>query len=248
MKKKIVASMLSIAMLLTITGCSGSSETDFKSSVAENKVTESPATEGATEQVTPSESEAKEIFLGTVNGDSYTNDYFGFKVNTIDGFSFADDELIKLIGFVSAKTLKESKTITGKNVAQSLESGTTITDCLLKDNDLMNSLSVTLGSIDKSFTNDDLEYLLDNIIPSLKPSLNSLGAQDLVCERSTTTFCGAETPCIIIEYNTVNNGVALNMHMIEVLIVKDGYSATITAQAVNENDPMTLLNTVSSIK
>ncbi len=252
--KKMIATVLTTMMVFGVTACGNTAEdtrevTDEtvieeveESEDSEAEVTEEDAADEADAE-TDEETDAEEQdgILGAVDGDVYTNAFFGIKLNAVDGYSFLDDEQIAQLGYMSAEVLGNS------DITEAIESGETITDCLLADATFDNSINVTISSVDAEVSQDDAEAVIDATIPYLVESFEGMGFENLACERGTTTFLGEEFPCINISFVLTQDGVSYDMSMVEVILLNDGYSATITAQAGSEDEIATLLGAFESL-
>ena len=244
--KKFYAALLSLMMALSLTACGSSSETvtDLpEETVEEVETSEEEETEASDEKEETEEKEEEESdseedtgIHGVVDGSTYTNKYFGIKYQALPTYTFLDDATIERMGNMTVDMF-DNDTLT-----EALESGQTVMDCVVTDITMSNSVTITLGSIDSRASEYAMEDILDAALPSMKQMYESMGFEDLVCERSTTTFMGEETPCLNISFKFDNQGTVYDMSMVEVILIKDGYTATITVQADSDSKMTTLLN------
>ena len=104
MKRKFIAVVMTMTMVMALSACGKGAE--IQEPVAEATVEE--AVEAATEEASASEAteatteestkEADgEFSIGAVDGNAYVNEYFGVKLNLLDGYSFVDDETLAQI-------------------------------------------------------------------------------------------------------------------------------------------------------
>ena len=251
--KKFYAALLSLMMALSLTACGSSSETvtDLPEETVNEEVetSEEEETEASDdekeetkeEKETEAEAEGEEEetdtgIHGVVDGSTYTNKYFGIKYQALPTYTFLDDATIERMGNMTVDMF-DNDTLT-----EALESGQTVMDCVVTDITMSNSVTITLGSIDSRASEYAMEDILDAALPSLKQMYESMGFEDLVCERSTTTFLGEETPCLNITFTYSNQGTTIDMSMVEVILIRDGYTATITVQADSDEKMTTLLS------
>ena len=251
--KKMIATVLTTVMVFGVTACGNTAEdtrevTDEtvieeveESEDAEAEVTEDDAEDADAETDEETDAEEQDGVLGAVDGDVYTNAFFGIELSAVDGYSFLDDKQIAQLGYMSAEVLGNT------DITEAIESGETITDCLLADSTFDNSLNITISSVDSGVSQDDAEAVIDATIPYLVESFEGMGFENLACERGTTTFLGEEYPCINISFVLTQDGVSYDMSMVEVILLNDGYSATITAQAGSEDEIATLLGAFESL-
>ena len=261
MKKRFVATVLSLMMAFSLTACGNAADDrnvtvddaevveDADASVEEDADAEDADAEDAdAEENDEAEADAdvneQNGVFGAVNGDVYTNTYFGIKFEAIDGFSFLGDDVISQLGYMTAEVLGEG----ASEITEAIESGETVTDCLLADSTFDNSMNVTIGTADAELTQDDAELIIDATLPVLTETYEGMGFENIVCERSTITFMGEETPCINMSFSFDDNGTVYDMSMVEVILVKEGYTATITLQADSEETISALSNGFSAIE
>ena len=265
MKKRTIATLLSLVMAFSLTACAGGSDnnTDAQDVVVEEEETEeADAEEVEAEDVDAEEADAEEAdaededaeaadaasIFGTVDGEFYTNEFFGIKVRAIEGYAFADDETIEQLGYMTADMIAEGDSLYTEAISNALESGETVIDFYLTDEDFMNSLNLTLSSTDSRLTQDDAADMIDATIPFLAQTYESMGASDVNCERSTIIFLGEDVPCIRTSGVFEVEGNTIDLDVVQVIMIKDGYTATITATTYMDDETGSLLDTVSVIE
>ncbi len=265
MKKRTIATLLSLVMAFSLTACAGGSDnnTDAQDVVVEEEETEeADAEEAEAEDVDAEDADAEEAdaededaeaadaasIFGTVDGEFYTNEFFGIKVRAIEGYAFADDETIEQLGYMTADMIAEGDSLYTEAVSNALESGETVIDFYLTDEDFMNSLNLTLSSTDSRLTQDDAADMIDATIPFLAQTYESMGASDVNCERSTIIFLGEDVPCIRTSGVFEVEGNTIDLDVVQVIMIKDGYTATITATTYMDDETGSLLDTVSVIE
>lgn len=272
MKKRTIATLLSLVMAFSLTACAGGSDnnTDAQDVVVEEEETEeADAEEVEAEDVDAEDADVEEAdadaedtdaedadaeaadaadIFGTVDGEFYTNEYFGIKVRAIEGYAFADDETIEQLGYMTADMIAEGDSLYTESISNALESGETVIDFYLTDEDFMNSLNLTLSSTDSRLTQDDAADMIDATIPFLAQTYESMGASDVNCERSTVVFLGEDVPCIRTSGVFEVEGNTIDLDVVQVVMIKDGYTATITATTYMDDETGSLLDTVSVIE
>lgn len=251
--KKMIATVLTMMMVFSVTACGNNAE-DTRDVTDETVIEEVNESEDADAEVTEDDAEAEDAdaeaetdaeeqdgAFGVVDGDVYTNAFFGIKLNAVEGYSFLGDDVIAQLGYMSAELLGNDE------IAEAMESGEAVTDCVLADETFDNSVNVTLSSVDAEATQDDAEAAIDATIPVLVETYEGMGFENLVCERGTTTFLGEEFPCINISFEFTQDDVTYDMSMVEVILIKEGYSATITAQAGSDEEIAALLGAFEAL-
>ena len=248
MKKRLITALLSVAMVFCLCACT--SQKEFASNVSDEEVKEEETEPEEEEEEKPGNDAgtvSSANITGTVDGDVYTNEYFGVRVEAPEGYTFLSEQMLQTLGYVSSQMLKEGDTAYGDAVSEAVDSGQTVIDFELTDSAFSNNINMTLGSVNKRFTQDDLEVMIDGAIPYLVQTYESIGATDLNVERSTITFLGEEMPCINVSFIYNTQGQQFDMDMVQIILINDGYSATITAQADSEETLELLLGSFSRI-
>ena len=241
MKKRLIAALLSIAMVFCLSACT--SQKEFASNVSDSEAEEEEAEpeEDEDEKTGNAEGAGESVSInGTVDGDVYTNEYFGLRVEAPEGYSFLSAQMLQTLGYMSSQMLKDGDTAYGDAVSEAVDKGQTVIDFEFADSAFSNTANLTLGQVDSRFTQDDIEVMIDASIPYLVQTYESIGASDLSVERSVTTFLGEEMPCINVSFNYAAQGQSIDLDMVQIILIKDGYSATITAQA-GDGETMELL-------
>ena len=262
MKRKFLSVVLVAAMALSLAACGEKDINETKGSVTSASVeasvetsTEASVEESATASVETSTEastevaaeEGEEFSIGTVESDVYENEFFNIKVTAADGFAFADSATIAAIGQATAESFANSDSNMAKLTADAINSGATITDFYLADEDFVTTMNLTI-SAGKGLKPSDTDAVLDATMPALEEAFSAQGLLNVKCVRSTTTFCGEEVSCIyttcevpISETETVETFVK------QVELIKDGYAACITANTYFEDSTDDLFAMVSKL-
>ena len=259
MKKKIISVVLVAAMALSLAAC-GEQKTisdatgTLTSTSTENSVEASVETsteasvETSTEVSTEVLSDEGESFdIGMVESDVYENEFFNLKVTAADGFAFADSDTIAAIGQATAESFADSESNMAQLTAEAINSGATITDFYLADENFMNTMNLTISS-GKGLKPENINELLDATIPLLEETFSAQGLLNVKSERSTTTFCGEEVSCIVTTCELpVSETESVPMFVKQVEIIKDGYVACLTCNTYFEDGTDGLLTMVTAL-
>jgi hypothetical protein len=239
MKKRLLVALLSTVMVFCLGACT--SQKELVSNVPDEEVKEEE-TEPVEEEKTGTEEGSGNYadITGVVDGDVYTNEYFGVRIEAPEGYSFLSDQMLQTLGYMSSQMLKDGDTAYGNAVSEAVDKGQTVIDFELTDPQFSNNVNMTLGSVNRLFSQDDIEVMIDSSIPYLVQTYESIGATDIKVERSVTTFLGEEMACINVSFLYTAQGKQFDMDMVQIILIRDGYSATITAQA-DDDETMELL-------
>jgi len=263
MKKRFFAAVLAATMLMSLTACGkdvkaiSSVEEAVEETVASvEEVAEEAVVEAATEEATETateeaseETEEDVIISGTVDGNIYTNEFFGFKVEAKDGYTFADDSLKETIGDVATEKLDGVDTKLGKLASESVKNGEQIVDFYLTDSAFANTMNMTMSYLgSSSYSQESMESIMTIMLPSIKESYEQMGLSDIECEMSKTTISGKEFPCIVLTGKGETEGITFDMYITQVFMVKDGYMACFTVGTILEDSRDELLGMISTLE
>ncbi|MBP5599871.1 MAG: hypothetical protein J6X48_06330 [Lachnospiraceae bacterium] len=256
MKKKIFAAILAAAMVMSLTACgkdtkvTSSVEEVVEEAVASVEEAAEEVVEEAVEEVAAEETAEEDVDItGTIDGNVYTNEFFGFKVEAAEGYTFADDNLKDTIGDVAQEKIEGTDTALGKLASQKVKEGGQVVDFYLADSTFLNTLNLTMSYLGSSSINQEsMESIMSIMLPSLKETYEQMGFSDLTCEMSTTTVMGKDTPCIVLQGKGESEGITFDMYINQAFMVKDGYMACFTAGTALEDHRDDLLAMISSLE
>ncbi len=252
MKKKF-ACLLALMMTgsAVLTGCGGSSakapetqavqteapETEAAETEApetEAPETEAPETEAAqTEAETVSEEEALEA-LGSVDGNVYTNDYFGLRFEAVDNWSIGTKEEIANLSGLAADAVEDEE------LAEQLRTSGAIYDFYAQDNSNSDNINIVLqdiGLYGNMLSVLGPEELIEQIIPQVEKAYASAGYEVHTCEVSDATFKGETVKCIATHFTAQG----IEMYQRQVYSFSNNYIAVITATSAREDGPQAAL-------
>lgn len=260
MKRKLFSVVLAAAMALSLTACekktisdatgsvtSASTETSVEASVETSTEASVEASVETSTEASVEESGEEEFSIGDVESDVYENEFFNIKVTAAEGLTFADSDTIAAIGQYTAEAFADSDSDTAKLSAEAIQSGATITDFYLADDDFLTTMNFTISSA-QGLKPSMIDLLIDQTIPELEKTFTSQGFLNVECVRSTTTFLGEEVSCI---YTTAEIPVSetdtVSVFVKQVEMIKDGYAGCITANTYFEDDTDDLLALVTKL-
>ena len=236
MKKKVLAA-LSLSIVLSLTACgeaaapSNTPVSDSQTEIVE-EVEEAEETADEEEEVAETDDEnaqyAKQRGVAgyIAENNMYINEFFGFAAMPYPGYSYLSDKIIEQASGNSCSAHLDEETIT-----ETLDSHNQLVEYVLSDPRMNNYATVFLYEMDdSSMTMDDVESLIDVTVPIMADMYS--GLEDLVCEKSSVTFLGEETPCIRV-YGDYDG---TEMNLIMVFMIKDGYCASISVQGESEEE------------
>ena len=170
-----------------------------------------------------------ELTLGTVQGTTYVNDYFGLKVVAEEGFTYADDATIETIGLEPA-AYDEQESDRPEVICKDLKSGKLVTDFYLSDDDYADSLNLTISYGGNGLKESMVDSIIDAELPSLTRDYETQGMRGVKCERSTTEFGGKPVSCIKTNASIeLKGGAYVEIYQTQIQIIKGDYIGCLTA-------------------
>ena len=166
---------------------------------------------------------------GSVAGANYKNDYFKVSFQAPEGW--------KLYDFNNEADRKEVEKISGNT-----NSDTTFIDMYAQKGN--NNVSVVVYKADAiggfSVTSD---FLVDDLIKSLKSDLSKTGLENPQVEKTKVTFAGKEVSAVkqVGKYN------GMNIYSTQCLFPKDSYVESITVTCVDSDFAQDIFNSFNEL-
>ena len=199
--KKIIALLLAMLMVASMTACSAEKKPTEPSAetVATEAPTEAPTeivTEAPTEEeptVDPEAEEAAKAIFGTTDGSVYTNQWLGLGIELDSDWGICTlNEILDLNGLSADESL-----------ADQLEAASPVMFMFAQKADSTQSLN---GNLEKNLPAIITEELyLSAQLDSLAGALEGMGMTNVVTAMDTVTFAGQERFCIQVsaEFNGI---------------------------------------------
>ena len=189
-----------------------------------------PTAEPSPEPTPRSTPEPVNEAFGLVDGDRYTNDYFGLTCALPEGWSFLSDQALNdrvtgaaedpiLEGFSQDMQLFLSSDKNACVAAAATQDG------LVSCNMVVEYLSNWGQYLDEQ---DMCAIALHQLGVEDGGDLTQLGLPGGVISTDTVTFCGREHPCLRLEYTDASLGVDRPIYMQFIYLVRDKYAMQIT--------------------
>lgn len=237
MKKKVLAT-LSIIMVLSLTACSGDA-TPSNTPVSDSQAEAVEETDNDVPDTIEALDEEDESSQSRVAGyrdseDIYINDFFEIMFTPSEGYGYFHGRVKETNG--------DESDFDEESFNEMLDSGDNVIEFIVADEWMRNSATVSLSKMkDRTLTMDDMDSIIDKSVPQLAALYEEY--EDLVCERSSVTYLGEETPCIRV-YGDLDGS---EMNTVMLYMIKDGYLLQIGIQADTEEEISLLLSCFSRI-
>lgn len=179
----------------------------------------------------------KEFSAGVTDGNTYTNEYFGFAATLDENWTMLTKDQITQITGQTAEILDDD------NLAEMYEDGKVVMEMygVRSDNSTVNITVENLGTINGA-KYDESGYV-DESLKQLPDQLSAGGFTDIKTEKTTVTFAGTEHDGITITANVQSTAV----HEVLACVKVGNYVAVITAVTFGDSNPSEILDLFKAI-
>lgn len=217
--KKILALVLIVAMVCSLSGCGlvgrildkyiNEPQSDLNYEI--NELVE------ATE-VAETQAEEKTFSLGTITGTTYESDFLSIGCALPDNWIFYSDEEIRELNNMATD-------LAGEEYEKLMEQSTLVYDMMASSKDELSSVNIVLEkSNEVAVSSFDLEKNGEIIALSARSSLENIGFTDIKSDVTTTQFLGSESQCLKWDMKMGT----MDYYEIQVFVKAYDYLATIT--------------------
>ena len=263
MKRKIIAMLMAMTMVMSLAACGKS---DVKGTVVEaaaeesEETVEAPVEEEtaepeaeetkeaeAEEAVEETEEEAEEdaeesgeFSIGTVAGKTYVNEYFGIKINLPDGYLFVDDETLAQLTGITSDILSENS----EAVEKAIEDGTVSLVCYGQNESGLCNINATIQSnaLVSNILLDEEGVLISSVEES-KNVLEAQGIENITYELSEREIAG-DTHKVLKMSGDISG---VEFHNELVALQKGDYVLGITASCIVEDETDELIDGIVAL-
>ncbi len=260
MKRRFIAIAMTMTMVMALSACGKSAEVDepavevqaeesveataeesVEASSEEEKSLEEQAAEvrAEGEALQAEMEEAGEFSVGTVEGNSYVNEYFGVKLNLLDGYAFVDDEALAQITGLTADMLSDNKLL-----AKAIEDGTATIIAYAADSTGLNNVNVTVQS-NASLANAilDEEAVLVASVGQAKSALEAQGISNITYDVVEKEVAGENHK--VLKMNGEFNGIEFHNEMVN--LQKGDYMLAFAATSFNGDSTDAMIDAVEAL-
>ena len=179
----------------------------------------------------------KEFSAGVTDGNTYTNEYFGFAATLDENWTMLTEEQIAQITGQTAEALDD------ENLAKMYDDGKVVMEMygVRSDNSTVNITVENLGTINGA-KYDESGYV-DESLKKLPDQLSAGGFTDIKTEKTTVTFAGTEHDGITITASVQSTAV----HEVQTCVKVGNYVAVITAVTFGDSNPSEILDLFKAI-
>ena len=179
----------------------------------------------------------KEFSAGVTDGNTYTNEYFGFAATLDENWTMLTEEQIAQITGQTAEALDD------ENLAKMYDDGKVVMEMygVRSDNSTVNITVENLGTINGA-KYDESGYV-DESLKKLPDQLSAGGFTDIKTEKTTVTFAGTEHDGITITASVQSTAV----HEVLAFVKVGNYVAVITAVTFGDSNPSEILDLFKAI-
>lgn len=179
----------------------------------------------------------KEFSAGVTDGNTYTNEYFGFAATLDENWTMLTKDQITQITGQTAEILDDD------NLAKMYDDGKVVMEMygVRSDNSTVNITVENLGTINGA-KYDESGYV-DESLKQLPDQLSAGGFTDIKTEKTTVTFAGTEHDGITITASVQSTAV----HEVLACVKVGNYVAVITAVTFGDSNPSEILDLFKAI-
>lgn len=179
----------------------------------------------------------KEFSAGVTDGNTYTNEYFGFAATLDENWTMLTKDQITQVTGQTAEALDDD------NLAKMYDDGKVVMEMygVRSDNSTVNITVENLGTINGA-KYDESGYV-DESLKQLPDQLSAGGFTDIKTEKTTVTFAGTEHDGIIITASVQSTAV----HEVLACVKVGNYVAVITAVTFGDSNPSEILDLFKTI-
>lgn len=179
----------------------------------------------------------KEFSAGVTDGNTYTNEYFGFAATLDENWTMLTEEQIAQVTGQTAEALND------ENLAKMYDDGKVVMEMygVRSDNSTVNITVENLGTINGA-KYDESGYV-DESLKQLPDQLSAGGFTDIKTEKTTVTFAGTEHDGITITASVQSTAV----HEVLACVKVGNYVAVITAVTFGDSNPGEILDLFKAI-
>lgn len=179
----------------------------------------------------------KEFSAGVTDGNTYTNEYFGFAATLDENWTMLTKDQITQITGQTAEALND------ENLAKMYDDGKVVMEMygVRSDNSTVNITVENLGTINGA-KYDESGYV-DESLKQLPDQLSAGGFTDIKTEKTTVTFAGTEHDGITITASVQSTAV----HEVLACVKVGNYVAVITAVTFGDSNPSEILDLFKAI-
>ena len=244
--KRMAALLLAVALLCGLAACGGEAQPEAtevettaatEPSTTEPETTEPETTEAPTEtEPETTENEALSgLDLGTVDGNTYTNETLGLRCELGDNwYVYSETELASLMGVV-ADSLSDSI------IGDAIDHNQSVTVFFAMDTTTYGNINITISKDSMSALGE--ENFVALMVPQLKPLLEQSGFENVTCTEAEFEFAGQTHTGIDITA-TVQG---MTVYERQVYLMADSCMYVVTATAYEENGAQAMLDTFTAL-
>ena len=244
--KRMAALLLTVALLCGLEACGGEAQPEAtevettaatEPSTTEPETTEPETTEAPTEtEPETTENEALSgLDLGTVDGNTYTNETLGLRCELGDSwYVYSETELASLMGVV-ADSLSDSI------IGDAIDNNQSVTVFFAMDTTTYGNINITISKDSMSALGE--ENFVALMVPQMKPLLEQSGFENVTCTEAEFEFAGQTHTGIDITA-TVQG---MTVYERQVYLMADSCMYVVTATAYEENGAQAMLDIFTAL-
>jgi hypothetical protein len=180
---------------------------------------------------------AAEFNIGTISGNVYENDFFGYRLTLPDGYTFVSNESLAMLNGRSTQSQEDTASI-----IKSIDKGNAVTIAFAEDASGYNTINIVISNT--GYADADENFIMSAADDSVKAVLEASGFTVNEFAVKEMVVAGDKHPILVVDGEFAGNG----FYEKQMAAVKDGYSMNITFANFIEDNTTTGLSKISKIK
>lgn len=225
--KRLLSVILILVIAFAITACGKNDDTDTSKNKDTEKSTVEKSTENTEEPTVDDVVDKKfsaEYLLGSTSGDKYENEFLGLGFTLPESFSYKSEQEMRKLNSMTSDIIGEEyeKLVREAELLYAMYAG---------NPDSSENVNILLQNVDAdALKNISVTEYFEKVLPSVKTSLEGLGATDIQHEVGKINIDGTDYDCLEItsKYGEVD------LYQTQIVCIKDNYIGTITVTARDE--------------
>lgn len=184
-----------------------------------------------------SSEESAELSLGHNSNNVYENAFLGIGCKLDEGWTFLTDEQI-------LEQNKLTTNLVGDQYKDALQDASLLTDMIATGSNDMDNITIQLEKLPLSQLSVTTDQYIEASLSSISGPLESMGLQNIVVKKDSTSFLGSSIPCITVSASYQSHA----CYEIIVPMKRQNYIACIVACTWDENTTAELINSFYEVK
>ena len=190
------------------------------------------------------ESEDTNFAAGTVDGQSYIQEFFGVRLDLDDAWSIADEETMATLRNVAIDSMSTEE------VKEALASGSSYMDFYAENAGTFQNINTTITKLpleEALMFRINAKSLLESALPTVKAELEGIGYKNVSTACNEATLMGKTAPCINTEAYLETDGGDVPMYQEQVYLIEGSYMLCFTVTSYLEDSSQAIIDLIQPL-